>query len=182
MKLDSLRTLLIDQVRHLYHAENQLKKGLARMSRAASSEELRQVLDEHRNRAEQQSLRLEEVFSHLDTRVKDKKCEGMQGLLQEARDLIDAEPEASVLDAGLIAVAQRIEHYEIAAYGTARTWAQDLGVPHVAELLQTTLEEETAGDRKLTDLATHRVNRHAEVGFEQVKPEETAVTVGPPES
>jgi ferritin-like metal-binding protein YciE len=161
MKLKTLEDLLISELRDLYHAENQIIKALPRMARAASSEELRAAFEEHLEQTRGHVERLEEVFDELGQRPKGKKCEAIEGMIQECKDLMAEDIEPNVLDAGLIACAQKVEHYEMAGYGTVRTWARHLGQESVAELLQETLNEEGETDHKLTELAESMVNLQA---------------------
>jgi ferritin-like metal-binding protein YciE len=164
MKMQSLQDLFIDQLRDLYHAENQLVKALPKMAKAATCEELRRGFEEHLEQTRHQVERLEQIFEKLGARAKGKKCYAMQGLIEEGEDLIDEEPEPDVLDAGLIAAGQKVEHYEIAGYGTVITWAEHLGHHEAAELLKQTLAEEKATDEKLTHLAESRINLAAMAG------------------
>jgi ferritin-like metal-binding protein YciE len=162
MKLRSLEDLFVAQLRGIYHAENQLLKALPRMARAANAPELRAAFEEHLEQTRLHAERLEQVFDQLGAKAKGKKCEAMKGLVAEGKDLIDADPEAEPLDAGLIDAAQKVEHYEIAAYGTLCAWAKHLGQEAAFGLLHQTLGEEKAADEKLTRLAEARVNPRAE--------------------
>lgn len=153
MKLDSLHHLLIDELRDLYNAENQLTKALPKMAKAASSSELKTAFQTHLDETKRQIERLEKIFEQLDYSPKGKSCKAMQGLIEEGKEIIEEDADPSVRDAGLIAAAQKVEHYEIASYGTARTHAQLLGLQEAAELLEETLEEESATDEKLTTIA-----------------------------
>jgi ferritin-like metal-binding protein YciE len=163
----TLRSLLIDELRDVYHAERQLVKALPRMAKTATSDELRQLIESHLAETEEQVSRLEQAFELLQESPKAKVCEGMQGIVEEAADLIREEDEGVALDAALIAAAQRAEHYEIAAYGTLKAWAEALGESEVAELLSTTLDEEKAADEKLTALAEAGINEAATAGEEE---------------
>lgn len=163
----TLRSLLIDELRDVYHAERQLVKALPRMAKAATSEELRQAIESHLEETEEQVSRLEQAFELLQETAKAKVCAGMQGIVEEAADLIREEDEGAALDAALIAAAQRAEHYEIAAYGTLKAWAEALGESEVAELLSTTLDEEKAADEKLSALAEAGINEAATNGEEE---------------
>jgi ferritin-like metal-binding protein YciE len=153
MKLETLNELLIEQLQDLYSAEDQITEALPNMARAASSPELKRTFQEHLRQTEGHIARLEECFEKLDAEAEGRECKGMRGLMEEGEELLDEDAEPEVLDAGLIAAAQRVEHYEIAAYGCARTYAKLLGMPEVERLLQDTLDEEKETDQKLTDLA-----------------------------
>jgi ferritin-like metal-binding protein YciE len=161
MKLDSLENLLIEQLKDLYSAENQLIKALPKMAKAASNPKLRQSFETHLAQTQKQAERLEQIFEELEIRGKGKKCVGMEGLIEEGKELMNEKAEPEVLDAGLIAAAQKVEHYEIAGYGTVRTYAQTLGLDKAAKLLQQTLDEEAETDRKLTELAEASINLEA---------------------
>ena len=158
MELESLRALYVDELKDLYSAEGQILKALPRMIKAASSRPLQQALTEHERVTRKQVQRLERIFKDLDESPRGKKCHGMEGLLEEGKELISEKPDPEVLDAGLISKAQHVEHYEIAGYGTVRTWAQQLGYDQHAELLQQTLDEEGEADKTLTQLAESSVN------------------------
>ena len=153
MKLNSLHDLFIDELKDLYNAETQLTKALPKMAKAASSEELRTAFQEHLTETEHQIERLDKVFKQLETNPKGKKCQAMAGLVEEGADIIEMDGGDAVRDAGLIAAAQRVEHYEMAGYGTVRTFAQLLGFDEAANLLQETLDEEAAANDKLTELS-----------------------------
>lgn len=166
MKLKSLDDLLIDQLKDLYSAENQLVKALPKMAKAANSEKLSEAFTAHLEETRGQVERLESIFEMLEASPRGKKCKAMEGLIEEGKELIDEDADPSVKDAGLIGAAQKVEHYEIAAYGTARTIATLLGHDNVAELLQETLDEEGAADHKLTELAESEINVEAEAAAE----------------
>ena len=153
MKLESLRELLVEQCQDLYDGEKQIIKALPDMIEEAQSPELKTALKSHLEETKTHVMRLEQVFGALDEDVEGKKCKGMEGLIKEGKDMLDEDAEPEVMDAGIIAAAQRVEHYEIAGYGCARTYAQLLGVNDAARLLQQTLDEEAAADRKLTGIA-----------------------------
>ena len=153
MSLDSLHTLLVTELKDLYSAETQLTKALPKMAKAACTAELRTAIEEHLAETEKQVERLETIFEQLEASPKGKKCKAMAGLIEEGKEVIDEDGEDSVKDAALIGAAQKVEHYEIAGYGTARTFAQLLGLDEIANLLQETLDEESAADEKLTELA-----------------------------
>jgi ferritin-like metal-binding protein YciE len=163
MKLKSLRDLFVDELKDLYSAENQLLKALPKMAKAATSPDLRSGFEEHLEQTKGHVQRLETIFKELDDSPKGKKCKAMEGLVKEGKEVIDEEMEPSVRDAALIAAGQRVEHYEMAGYGTVRTYAQLLGYDSAAKLLQQTLDEEGATDKKLTKLA-QGINVEAEVG------------------
>lgn len=162
MKIDSLDKLLEEELKDLYSAEKQLVKALPKMAKKASSGELRAALEEHLAVTEEQVTRLEEVFQALGKTAKAKTCKAMKGLIEEATEMMEEDATDNVLDAGIIAAAQKVEHYEIASYGTVRTWARLCGEDEVAELLQETLDEETQADENLTELAESLVNPAAE--------------------
>jgi ferritin-like metal-binding protein YciE len=161
MKLDSLRKLYINELRDLYSAENQLLKALPKMAKGASSDELRQAFENHLQETEGHVERLDDIFEELDESPKGKTCHGMKGLVEEGSEILEENGEQSVLDAGIIAAAQKVEHYEIASYGTVRTFAQLLGEKDAAKLLQQTLDEEGAANKKLNELAEGIVNPEA---------------------
>jgi ferritin-like metal-binding protein YciE len=153
MQNDSLKKLYVDELKDLYSAENQLVKALPKMVKAASSEELRQGFEAHLEQTKGHVQRLEKIFSSLDESPKGKKCMGMEGLIKEGAEVMDEDFEDAVLDAALIGAAQRVEHYEIAAYGTVCEFAKLLDEPKHASLLQETLEEEKEADKKLTQVS-----------------------------
>jgi len=161
MKLESLRELLVDELKDLYSAENQLVKALPKMAKAAASPELKAAFEEHLEETKGQVDRLVTIFEQLEGSPKGKKCKAMEGLVEEGSEFIDADGEDSVKDAALICAAQKVEHYEIASYGCARTFATLLGLDEVAELLQETLDEEGNADKKLTELAETVINVEA---------------------
>lgn len=152
MPNEGLRELYIDELKDLYSAENQLVKALPKMAKAAASEELRQGFEEHLEQTKEHVARLEKIFEALDESPKGKKCVGMEGLVKEGSEVIAEDFENSVKDAALIGAAQRVEHYEIAAYGTASEFARILGESEHVSLLEETLEEEKETDQKLTEL------------------------------
>jgi ferritin-like metal-binding protein YciE len=161
MKLNSLDDLLVEQLEDLYDAEKQLVKALPKMAKAAGNDSLRRGFEEHLEQTKGHVNRLEKVFKDLGKSARTKTCEAMKGLVEEAEDFLDESAQPPVRDAGLIACAQRVEHYEIAGYGTVRTWCQQLGHAECARLLQQTLDEEAATDRKLTQIAESMSNRQA---------------------
>src|SRR5436309_2064589 len=161
MKLESLKDLYLEQLKDLYSAETQLVDALPKMADAASSPELKNAFREHLNQTRQHVDRLEQVFRKLDESPKGQTCEGMKGLVKEGEEMIKMKGEPEVIDAGLIAAAQRVEHYEIAGYGTVRTYAELLGDAEAVRLLERTLQEEEETDERLTEIAESRVNQEA---------------------
>jgi ferritin-like metal-binding protein YciE len=153
MELESLRELYVDELKDLYSAENQIIKALPKMIKAASSPELKAGFEEHLEQTRRQVARLEMIFKQLKESPKGKKCKGMEGLLTEGKELMEEDAEPEVLDAGLIAAAQHVEHYEIAGYGCVRTYAELLDDNNAVKLLQQTLDEEKKTDETLTMLA-----------------------------
>lgn len=152
-KITSPRDLLVEELKDLYSAENQLVKALPKMAKAATSEELQQAFETHLQETEVHVQRLERVGKKLGETMKGKKCKAMQGLVDEGKEVMEEDAEAVLLDLALIGAAQKVEHYEIAGYGTARTLAQISGEDDVAKLLQETLDEEGETDKKLTEIA-----------------------------
>jgi ferritin-like metal-binding protein YciE len=163
VELNSLQALYVDELKDLYNAEKQILKALPKMIKAASHEELAATFSEHLRVTERQVERLERIFADLDESPRGKKCVGMEGLIEEAQELLKEKPEPEVLDAGLISKAQHVEHYEIAGYGTVRTYAETLGLTKHAELLQQTLDEEGEADKRLSALAESSINLEAQV-------------------
>jgi ferritin-like metal-binding protein YciE len=163
MNADTLTELLIHELEDLYDAETQLTKALPQMAEAAFDEELRQAFEEHLGETKGQIERLDQVFKELKVKPKGKHCPAMEGLIEEAEELLSAKGEAdpNVIDAALIVAAQKVEHYEIAGYGSARTFARTLGADKVTGLLQETLNEEIETDKKLTALAESSINLDA---------------------
>jgi ferritin-like metal-binding protein YciE len=164
MKIASLQTLYVEELKDVYDAEHQLLDALAQMSEAAGSTQLKKAFTQHRQETQGQVQRLEQVFRGLGEEPERKTCEGIKGLLEEGKELLDAEGDRDAIDAALIGAAQKVEHYEMAAYGTLRTFALTLGRRDEAQLLQETLDEESAADEKLTDLAVSGVNAEATEG------------------
>ena len=160
-KLMTLDDLLVDQLRDVLYAERQITKALPKMARNASSTDLATALTNHLKETEGQIERLEQVFGLLDLTARGRKCEAILGLIEEGQSLMEEEAEPAVLDAGIIASAQKVEHYEIAAYGCLVTWAEQLGQTKAATLLRQTLDEEKAADVKLTGLAETVINLEA---------------------
>ena len=170
MEMDSLRELYVDELKDLWSAETQITKALPKMMKAATNPKLKKAFNSHLKQTERQIKRLERIFKEIDESPRGKKCVGMEGLIKEGQELIKEKPEPDVLDAGLIAAAQHVEHYEIAGYGTVRTWARQMGEERHAELLQETLDEEEQTDRLLTDLAESEINLDAEEPDEERRP------------
>jgi ferritin-like metal-binding protein YciE len=162
MKLETLKDLYLEELKDVYDAEHQIIKALPKMAKAASSEALRAAFGQHRELTEGHIERLEEVFERLGVRPKGKKCKGMEGLIEEAKELMSEDAVEDVRDAGLVASAQRVEHYEIAVYGTLRAYAEQLGFDEDADLLQETLDEEKETDQQLSDLAMECINLEAQ--------------------
>jgi ferritin-like metal-binding protein YciE len=163
MKLDTLEQLYISELRDLYSAENQLLKALPKMAKGASSPELKDAFEKHLEQTKVHVLRLEELFGQLDESPKGKTCHGMKGLIEEGSEILKEDYENSVLDAGIIVAAQKVEHYEIASYGSVRTFANLLGKNEEAKLLQSTLDEESETNEILNGLAESVVNPEAAI-------------------
>lgn len=163
LKLDSLETLLCAQLEDLYDAEKRLVQAIPKMAEAAADTELREGFHQHLRETQTQVSRLERVFAIIGHQLKGHTCEAMKGLIKEGEEIVNATGPAAVKDAALIAAAQRVEHYEIAGYGTVRTFAQHLGHHEAAKLLQESLNEERMTDQKLTRLAEQNVNLEAQV-------------------
>jgi ferritin-like metal-binding protein YciE len=161
MKLETLHDLYVDELKDLYNAEHQLLKALPKMAKAASSSQLAKAFTDHLTETKGQVDRLEKVFKELDASPKGKTCKAMEGLLAEGKEVMDEDADPTVMDAALIAAAQRVEHYEMAGYGCVRTFARLLGYEQSARLLQATLDEEGAADKKLTKLAETVINVEA---------------------
>ena len=167
MKMESLQELLSHELSDLLSAENQLVKALPKMAKAAASPELKAAFEEHLEETKGQVERLSSVFEKLGESPKRKKCKAMEGLIEEGSEVIELEGDDSVKDAALICAAQKVEHYEMAGYGCARTFASLLGLDEVAELLQETLDEEGNADKKLTEIAETTINVEATVATEE---------------
>jgi ferritin-like metal-binding protein YciE len=162
MKLESLRDLLVEQLQDLYDAEHRIIKALPKMAKAATSSELKAAFEKHLTETEGQIERLDQVFTQLGEKAKKKACKAMQGLIEEGEETIKEDAEPEVKDAALIAAAQRVEHYEMAAYGTVRAYAKQLKEPAVVKLLEATYQEEEATDEALSELAESAINVEAE--------------------
>jgi ferritin-like metal-binding protein YciE len=173
MKLPSLQELLVDELKDLYSAESQLVKALPKIAKSVSTPALKQTIESHLEETRGHVERLQQIAEILDCKVTGKKCAGMEGLLEEGSELLDAEGDESVVDAAIVAAAQRVEHYEMAAYGSARTIAEQLGHNDVVQLLQETLNEEKAADQKLTHVVESEIYPNVHNGSE-TEEEETA--------
>jgi len=153
MEIDSLRKLYVDELKDLYSAEKQILQALPKMAKKATSPALRQGFEKHLEQTREQVARLDRIFELLGKSPRGKKCKGMEGLLEEGKEMMQEDMEDDVMDAALISAAQRVEHYEIAGYGTVRTYAELMGEKEHARLLQQTLEEEGMTDKELSALA-----------------------------
>jgi ferritin-like metal-binding protein YciE len=163
MEMETLKDLYVEELKDLYSAEKQIIKGLTKMAKAASHPELKSAFERHKAMTETHVERLESICADLEISPRGKKCVGMEGLIEEGNELIKEQPDPDVLDAGLINKAQHVEHYEMAGYGTVRTYARQLGFESQADLLQQTLDEEGNTDHLLTQLAESGINAEAEV-------------------
>lgn len=162
MKLETLRDLYTEQLKDLYSAETQLVDALPKMAKAASNPQLQRAFQEHLVQTKQHVQRLEQIFAQIGDKPKGQTCKGMEGLLKEGEEMIKMKGDSAAIDAGLIAAAQRVEHYEIAGYGCVRTYAAQIGDRQGAMLLQQTLDEEGTTDKRLTQLAEQVINLEAE--------------------
>jgi ferritin-like metal-binding protein YciE len=162
MRLDCFDDLFLEQIKDLYDAEQRLIKALPKMAETAHNADLRAGFESHLHETEGQARRLERIFQLLGKEAESKTCYAMKGLIEEGEEVIDATGDPDVKDAALIAAAQRVEHYEIAGYGSAHTFAERLGMPEAARLLQETLQEEKEADRKLTQIAESHINAQAQ--------------------
>jgi ferritin-like metal-binding protein YciE len=160
-KEKTLEDLFLTGLKDVYYAEKQILRALPKMAKAAESDELRQAFEKHRDETEGQVERLEQVFEIMGKRAQGKTCPAIQGIIEEGKEVMEEFADSEALDAGLLAAAQSVEHYEISRYGTLRTWAQELGMKDAAKLLDQTLEEEKKTDAALTKLAEARVNQKA---------------------
>ena len=158
MELNTLKDLYIHELKDLFSVEQQLVKALPKMAKAASNKELASGFQEHLEQTKGHAQRLEQILSSRNATTRGPKCKGMEGIVAEGAEMIEEEADEEVKDAGLIAAAQRVEHYGMAGYGTARTYATLLGDREGAKLLQTTLEEEKQTDQKLSELANSAIN------------------------
>lgn len=161
MKINNLHDLFISELKDIYSAETQLTKALPKMAKAAVSPELKNGFEHHLQQTKNQIARIEQIFEDLEGSPRGKKCVGMEGLIKEGDEVINSDMDESVLDAALIAAAQRVEHYEISAYGTARAYAQMLGLTRACQLLDETIHEEGKTDKTLTKLAEDFANQNA---------------------
>lgn len=167
MELDTLKDLYIDELKDLYSAEQQILKALPQMIKKATHPQLKKAFTAHERQTREHVARLERICAELDESPRGKKCHGMEGVLKEGKELIQEKPAPDVLDAGMISAAQHVEHYEMAGYGTVRTWARLLGYESQAVLLQRTLDEEQATDILLTQIAESSINIDAEDNEEE---------------
>ena len=161
MAVKNMQDLLIEELRDIYHAEKQLTRALPKMARAASNEQLKQAFTQHLEETQGQIERLEQVFEKLDTRTRGKHCHAMEGLIEEAKEIMEMGLAPELQDVALIAAAQKVEHYEIAGYGTLHALAQSAGLDEVAQLLEQTLNEEKKTDELLNKIAISDVNKKA---------------------
>jgi ferritin-like metal-binding protein YciE len=153
MQLNTLKDLFVDQIKDLKDAENQLTKALPKMAKAASSPQLKSAFEQHLEQTQMHLQRVEQILEEVTGNTRGKKCRAMEGLIEEGSELMKEKADPEVMDAGLIAAAQKVEHYEIASYGTARTYAQLLGENRIAQNLQQILDQEGQTDKKLTQIA-----------------------------
>jgi ferritin-like metal-binding protein YciE len=161
MSLKSMDDLFMHGLKDLYYAEKKLVQNLPKMAKKANSPELAQAIENHLRETENQVSRLEQIFAACETTPRGKKCPGMDGLLEEGKEVMQEAEDDDTLDAGMLAAAQAVEHYEIARYGTMVAWAQELGMTEAANLLQETLDEEKNADRLLSQIAEGKLNREA---------------------
>lgn len=162
MQTDTLEKLYVDELRDMYNAEKQLVRAIPKMAKAASSPELRSALEEHLDITKRQVEKLEEIFKDLGRPASGKTCKGMAGILEEGQDILDEDLDDDVMDAGIIAAAQKVEHYEIATYGTLRAFARTRGDRRAAEILDEILAEEKDADKTLTRIAEASINARAD--------------------
>ncbi|HSU69721.1 MAG TPA: ferritin-like domain-containing protein [Tepidisphaeraceae bacterium] len=167
MQMQDLQDLYVEELRDIYNAEKQLVRALPKMAKKATHDELKDAFTMHLEQTKGHVERLEQIFEKLGKRAGGKTCKAMQGIVEEGKEMMEEDAEPEVMDAGLIAAAQRVEHYEIAAYGTVRTYARLLGDDQAAKLLQTTLDEEGETDKKLTKLAESSINIEAAEGMDE---------------
>lgn len=160
-KEKTLHDLFLHTLKDVYYAEKQILKALPKMAKAAESEELRNAFETHRDETEMQIERLEEIFKLLGKPARGMQCEAINGIIEEGKEVMEDFAESTVLDAGILAAAQAVEHYEITRYGSLRTWASELGMEDAARLLDQNLEEEKKTDKLLTELAEARINMKA---------------------
>ena len=160
-KEKTLHDLFLHTLKDVYYAEKQILKALPKMAKAAESEDLKSAFEAHRDETEMQIERLEEIFKMLGRQARGVQCEAINGIIEEGKEVMEDFAESVVLDAGILAAAQAVEHYEITRYGSLRTWASELGMEEAAKLLEQTLEEEKKTDKLLTELAEARINMKA---------------------
>lgn len=170
--MDTLQELFEDELKDLYSAENQLLKALPKMAKKAASETLQAAFTAHLEETEGQVERLTKIGELMEIKLTGKKCKAMEGLVEEGKEVLEEEGRSAVIDAALIGAAQRVEHYEIAAYGTAKAFAEQLGLTEVAELLSETLDEESAADEKLSTISLEEVLPATETSDEAEEEEE----------
>jgi ferritin-like metal-binding protein YciE len=173
MSINNLQDLMVEELRDMYHAENQLVQALPKLAKAASTPGLKKAFEEHLKQTETQVGRIDQIFEQLGGSPKGKRCKGMEGLLNEGDDVLNEKGPGAVIDAALIGAAQRVEHYEIAAYGCIRSYAHLLGLTDVAKLVEQSLEEEEAADKLLSDLAETEINTLALEGAGGENPDRT---------
>lgn len=161
MPVKTVQDLFVEELRDIYHAEKQILKALPKMAKSAQNPELKEAFEQHLEQTRGQVERLEQVFEQLDVAKRGKRCEAMEGLLEEARSTMEEVEDKSVLDVGMIINAQKVEHYEIAGYGSLVALARQLGHDEAAQLLEQTLEEEKATDKKLNEVALRAANPSA---------------------
>ncbi|MDQ4061991.1 MAG: ferritin-like domain-containing protein [Pseudomonadota bacterium] len=161
MAIKSMHDLFVESLRDIYHAEKQALRAYPKLLRAVQDEQLKQAFEQHREETQGQIERLEQVFRHLDTRARGKPCHAMEGLIEEAKEHLEAIQDPEVRDAAILAEAQKMEHYEISSYGTMAALARQLGLNDVLPLIEQTLEEEKKTDQILNKIALSRVNRKA---------------------
>ena len=162
-----LNDLFLDTLKDIYYAEKHILKALPKMAKAAESDQLRAAFEKHYDETEGQVERLEQIFEMLGKAARGKKCDAIEGIIDEGKEVMEEYADTPALDAGLLAAAQSVEHYEISRYGTLRTWAEQMGLSDAANLLQQTLDEEEATDHTLTELATSVANLEAEEDEEE---------------
>jgi ferritin-like metal-binding protein YciE len=172
MKLTGLKELFLDELKDLYSAESQLVKALPKMAKTASSEPLQEAFNDHLEQTRGHVNRLEQISEKMGVKLSGKKCKAMEGLIKEGKEIIDSEGDDNIIDLALIAAAQRVEHYEISAYGSARALAEQLGDSSAVQLLQETLDEESAADEKLTNIAQKDLYPRTKQGSADMEAEE----------
>ena len=177
--ITNLRDAFLDEIRDIYHAERQLLKALPKLAKAASSPDLRAAFETHLEETRGHVERLEQVFESLDEKARGKHCDGIAGIIEEGKSIMEEDFDDATMDACLIAAGQRAEHYEMAAYGTLVAWAEAMGHTDAASLLQETLEEEKAADEKLSSLAEGGINPPAARAAHPLEARDTAMAGGP---